>query len=142
MIASFLRPSPRPSAACVRHLCHLCTSSSTNSFLFPSVPCKRSPTYSTISSTLSMERMYLGKKQNKHFIDLHSAQFFSPQRPIQNNISVWILDAQISPSQTPKNLLSHLFLLIITYISYTFHIKHYINVFHMVILNRYVVLWD
>lgn len=46
-------------------LLHLLTSSSINSFFFPSVPPSRSPTYSAISSALSMDKMYLNEDDKK-----------------------------------------------------------------------------
>lgn len=53
------------SVVCFRVFSHLRRSSSINGSFFLSVPCSRSPTYSSISSAFSMDRMYLGV-ENKH----------------------------------------------------------------------------
>lgn len=51
---------PVVSAACLWVFFHLLRSSLMNCPFFPSVPCRRSPTYSSISSAFSIDRIYLG----------------------------------------------------------------------------------
>lgn len=61
------------SVACLRVVFHLTTSSSMNWPFLPSVPCRRSPTYSSISSGVSISRMYLDSRTTQllfHFITI------------------------------------------------------------------------
>lgn len=50
------------SVACLWVFFHLMRSSSIKSPFLPSVPCRRSPTYSSISSAFSMDKIYLDSR--------------------------------------------------------------------------------
>lgn len=67
---SLKRKRPALSGDCRWVFFHLLRSSSIKCLFLPSVPWRRSPTYSSISSAFSMDRMYLktAAQHNYHFI--------------------------------------------------------------------------